>query len=108
MPREPEERYLEWLTREEEEVGLDKMLRGTTDFASARKLLIEELEIDPTEPRIRGLVEWGTARYEYLPQLGVRHEMVEMWWGSQSTYRDIVTGRYVPAADVMAALRTFY
>lgn len=108
MPKEPEERYLEWMEREEEMVGFDWCVRASEDVEEARKLLYSELGYEPTEAQTKSFMEAGVRRYEQLPALGVRHGMVEMKWGYQSTYRDIITGRYIKAADVVSALRTFF
>lgn len=108
MPKEPEERYLEWLTREEERVGLSATLRATEDIEYARVLLYDELGYEPTESQLSTFMGSGAVRFEQLPTLGVSYKMEEHWWGFQSTYRDVVTGRYVKVTDVYSALRTFF
>ncbi len=96
------------LEREEEAVGFDWCVRASEDIEEARRLLYSELGYEPTDAQVSTFMEAGVRRYEQLPALGVRHSMVEMWWGKQSTYRDIVTGRYVASSDVVSALRTFF
>lgn len=108
MPREPEERYLEWLERVEESVGFDRTVRASTDVEEARRLLYDELGYEPTKTQLDAFMSSGVTRYEQLPILGIRHEMVEHWWGYESSYRDIITGRFVRPEDVMSALRTFF
>lgn len=99
---------MEWLQREEEVVGFDATVRASVDMEEARRLLFGELGFEPTEAQLGAFQQAGIARYEMLPQLGVTHAMEEHWWGYQSTYRDIVTGRYVKPEDVVSALRTFF
>lgn len=102
----PEEKYLEWLDREEEQVGIDTIMRAATDMQEAIKLLEQELGYTPTEKQLAAFQGAGMTRYEALPSIGVYHEREfhPEWQGYQSVYRDIMTGRFVSRLDVESAL----
>ena len=101
-----EEKYLEWLDREESVVGIDAVMRAATDMKEAVKLLEHELGYTPTERQAAVFQEAGMTRYEALPSIGVYHEREfhPEWQGYQSVYRDITTGRFVARSDVESAL----
>ena len=106
MPKVLGEKYLEWLSREEELLGIDATARASTDVEAARRLLYSEIGYEPSESQISAFMEAGMTRYEQLPQIGVTYarEWHPEFQGYESTFRDIATGRYVARTDVMAAL----
>jgi len=101
-----EERYLEWLDREESIVGIDAIMRAGMDVGEAIKLLEKELGYTPTEKQLGAFQETAFGKYEALPSVGVYYQ--RDWHpekqGYQSTYRDTMTGRFVSRSDVEAAL----
>jgi len=101
-----EERYLEWLDREENIFGIDAIMRAGTDIGEAVKLLEQELGYTPTEKQVAAFRDTAFGKYEALPSIGVyyQRDFHPEWQGSQSTYRDIMTGRFVSRADVESAL----
>jgi len=102
----PEEKYLEWLDREEDVVGVDAIMRAATDVQEAIKLLERELGYTPTENQVAAFQGAGFTRYEALPSIGVyfQRDYHPEWQGYQSVYRDIATGRFVAKSDVESAL----
>lgn len=107
MPKKTqEEHYLEWLDREEEQVGIDAVMRASKDYQEAIKLLEQELGYTPTERQLEVFQSAALTRYELLPSIGVYfdREFHPEWQGYQSIYRDLITERYVSRSDVEAAL----
>lgn len=104
MAGTPPEDLLEWLLREEEVLGIGAVERGLVDIDSARRLLYEELGYEPTDAQLAAFAEGGALKYERLPEIGVRFEMVEYTYGFRPWYRDIATGQRVSKADVSAAI----
>lgn len=104
MAKGAEERYLEWLEREEEAVGLTSVIGASTDIEAARALLYEELGYEPTDAQLDAFMGAGRMKYEVLPDAGVSFGRVEQVWGMQSVYRDIKTGRFVSRTFVEEAL----
>ena len=95
-----EERYLEWLEREEEVLGLDAIIRASPDIEDARRLLFDELGYTPTDAQLDAFMGAGTMKYQQLPEIGVGFERIEHTWGYEPTYRDLITGRFVSRRDV--------
>lgn len=104
MAGTPPEDLLEWLLREEEKLGAERVSRATMDIEEAKRLLEEELGPDYTEAQATAFQEAGMLAYEKLPQVGASFERLVMPWGYQSVYRDVITGRYVSREDVWSAL----
>uniref|UniRef100_A0A6H1ZWF6 Uncharacterized protein n=1 Tax=viral metagenome TaxID=1070528 RepID=A0A6H1ZWF6_9ZZZZ len=104
MAGEMSEAYLEWLEREEETVGLGAAMRAATDIEEAKKLLTEELGYTPTDAQVEAFTGAGTMKYKTMPEIGVGFERIEHVWGKQSTYRDILTGRFVSPRYVTEAI----
>lgn len=105
MPKAPEERYMEWLIRVEEEFGLAATQRGTLEIEEARRLLYEELGFEPTESQVSSFMMFGKARYEIMPEIGIMSYRFERPWGYQMVYRDIPTGRFISYPEVTERLR---
>jgi len=104
MPKTLEEKYLDWLQREEEILGIDAMLRASEDFEYARVLLHGELGLWPTDAQIKAFQGAGTMRYEQLPQIGITRVNVGTEEIPFYQFTDIVSGRFVRTSDVMASL----
>lgn len=105
MAGTPPEDLLEWLTREEEKLGLTRMTRATVDIDEARELLHRELGYEPSESQVSGFMGAGEAKYEVLPTLGVEiHPVVEKW-GTRYRYYDFATRKWARISDVMEAVR---
>jgi len=104
MAGTPEEDLLEWLEREEENLGFTAIEDALQDIEKARRLLFDELGYDLTEEQFSGLRGALETKYESLPSISVSHKRVEQKWGYQDVYRDVVTGRYVSGTDVWALL----
>jgi len=99
MPKEPAERYMEWLEREEERLGIAATQRGTMDITEAKAMLADELGYEPTEGQLDTFMMTGKARYEVMPEVGVTSRMFERPWGRQMTYRDVATGKFISYAE---------
>lgn len=106
MTREVEEAYLEWLDREEESLGKAATVRLSADFDAAKEMLWGELGYEPADTQIEALMRAGEMRYKIMPEIGVSFERIEHVWGKQSTYRDIMTGRFISSTAVEQALAT--
>lgn len=106
MPRGLEERYLEWLEREEEVLGLDAIIRASTDIEEARRLLFDELGYEPTGSQLDAFMGAGMMKYQQLPEIGVGFERIEHVWGYQPTYRDLLTSRFISRTTVEQAIAT--
>lgn len=99
-----EERYMEWLGREEDTLGMETTERATADYDEMRRLLYDELGYEPSGAQIDALMSAGEMRYELLPLTSTQAKTFERWWGRQTTYRDVVTGRFVSKEDVFALM----
>lgn len=99
-----EDKYMEWLEREEEVLGLDTTVRTVGDLEYASTLLEEELGYTPTEKQLDAFMGAAQSKYESLPQIGVTPVVIERNWGSQVVYRDIISGRFVSYDDIKSAL----
>jgi len=106
MPKAPQEKYLEWLSREEELLGIDETARASTDVEAARRLLYSEIGYEPTESQVTAFMGAGVERYEQLPQVGAYYarEWHPEFQGYESVFRDVTTGRYMARTDIIAAL----
>lgn len=104
MARAKEERYLEWLEREEESLGLDDIVRASGDIDYARGLLKGELGYDPTEAQMDAFFVTAKTKYQVLPSLNVSYERIEHTWGFQSVYRDMATGRFISREETQKRL----
>lgn len=104
MAGTPEEDLLSWLDREEERLGFDALDDAMGDIEVARSLLYDELGYDITDAQFEGLRDALMTRYEELPTVGVEYGRIEHDWGYQTTYRDIVSGRFVSPDDVYGLL----
>lgn len=93
MPETPIEKLMGWLEREEEEFGLTGSITRTIDPEACRSMLREELGYEPSQTQVDLMYSSGRYRYEVLPEIGVRTELVQYAWGSELWYRDITTGR---------------
>jgi len=103
----PPEDLLEWLTREEEALGTEAVERGTTDIEEARRLLYEELGYEPTESQLDAWMGAGKAKYEVLPEIGVSLLSFERPWGTQYSYYNYATHRFIGKTEAMEAVRTW-
>jgi hypothetical protein len=104
MAKSKEERYLEWLEREEESLGLDTMLMVSEDIDYARQLLWQELGYEPTEAQLDAFTATANIKYAILPDVGVHYERIEQAWGFQPTYRDISTGRFISRDEALSRI----
>lgn len=95
-----EERYLEWLDREEQVLGIGVTMRASTDIEDAKQLLWRELDYEPKDWQVQPFFEAMQVKYQILPRIDVGFERIEHAWGYQSTYRDLITGRFVSRRDV--------
>lgn len=105
MPETPPDKLMGWLTREEEEFGVTGAIERTMDFEACRGLLAEELRYDPTEEQVRLMYETARYRYEAMPMIAVIPGIYTRPWGTQVTYRDIPTGRFIGREAVETRLR---
>lgn len=106
MPKTSEERYMEWLVREEEEKGVGWAQRHTMDYELARDKLREELPYEPHESQIEAIMKWGRARYEILPEVGIITFKAPHFAGWHMGYYDVTTKRitsYVVVHDKLEA-----
>ena len=101
-----EERYLEWLEREEEVLGLDAIIRASTDIEKARRLLFDELGYTPTDMQLDAFMGAGYVKFEALPEIGVRFAREEHAWGYEPVYKDLITGQYTSRKAVEQAMAT--
>uniref|UniRef100_A0A6H2A3K7 Uncharacterized protein n=1 Tax=viral metagenome TaxID=1070528 RepID=A0A6H2A3K7_9ZZZZ len=108
MPKEPEERYMEWLQREEELWGIVKMQRATTDEEELRELLYSELGYEPTESQVSSFMQFGKARYEIMPEVGVTSARFDRPYGYQQTYRDVATGRFISYTETSRRIGEYW
>lgn len=104
MAGTPPEDLLEWLLREEENLGVDVVERATLDMEAARELLYRELGYEIKDEHARAFMEAGRLKYEKLPEVSISFECLPQPWGYQSVYRDIATGRFIKREDVSAAI----
>lgn len=105
MAGTPEQDLLEWLEREEESLGFTTVEGALAkEITEAQAVFYEELGYDMTEAQFEALKGASLLRYEELPTIGVSYERIEHRWGFQSTYRDIVTGRFTAREDVFTLL----
>lgn len=105
MPEEAAERYMEWLDREEERLGIGRVQRSLADIDELKELLTEELGYEPTEAQVGTFTEMGKARYEIMPEVGVTSYRYERPWGYQMFYRDIPTGKFISYATVTERIK---
>lgn len=98
------ERYLEWLDREEEILGIGVTIGATADMEAARELLKRELGDYPTGAQLEAFMEAGAMKYKQMPEIGVSFQRIEHVWGKQSIYRDVETGQFVSGTYVQEAL----
>lgn len=108
MPKEPAERYVEWLQREEELWGIDKMQRVTTDIEEARAFLYGELGYEAKESQLSGFMEFGKARYEIMPEVGITTTRFLRPYGYQQTYRDVATGRFTSYKEASRRITEYW
>lgn len=108
MPKTPEERYMEWLQREEELWGIDEMQRATTDIERLRELLYEELGYEPTASQLSSFMEFGKARYEIMPEVGATTTRFLRPYGYQQVYRDIPTGRFISYKEASRRISEYW
>jgi hypothetical protein len=95
-----EEDLLGWLEREEQSLGMDAIVRASTDIDYARLLLQEELGYTPTDDQLDAFMSTAGMKYEDLPNAGISFELVDRAWGSQAVYRDLETGRFISREEV--------
>ena len=102
-----DEKYLEWLDREEDVLGLDDMMWASESEDNMFLLLKKELGYDPTDSQVSSLFNAAQQKFEVLPEVEVSYERI--WYpehlGYQSTYRDTSTGRFISKVDVQARIR---
>jgi len=108
MPKEPAERYMEWLEREEERLGIGATARATEDVEAAKRLLYEELGFDPSEAQVSAFMDIGKARYEIMPEVNITSARLERPWGFQTSYRDVRTGRFTSFTEVSERIRNYW
>jgi len=108
MPKEAAERYMEWLEREEERLGISAVGRATVDIEEAKRMLYEELGYEPTEGQLSTFMEFGKARYEIMPEVGVTSYRFERPYGYQIVYRDVFTGRFMSYPAVSERIRGYW
>lgn len=101
-----EEKYMDWLDREEERLGFTAIEDAMGDIEDARALFYEELGYDMTEGQFLALKGTLQTRYEEFPAISITFERIEQKWGYQPAYRDITTGRFVSREDVYSLLTT--
>ena len=107
MPKTTEERYLEWLDREEENLGADYMERATLDVDTFRQMLKDELTPEAMGGAIDKLIDAADTKYRDYAAISVSFERLERAWGTQPAYRDLITGKYVSGSDVAAAVAAY-
>ena len=104
MAGTPEEDLLGWLEREEEILGFSDVDDALTDIGKARQLFYDELGYNMTEEQFEGLSGAFNTRYEELPDVGVQFELQITKWGTQPTFRDTVSGRFVSKEDTFSLI----
>ncbi|GAI86688.1 unnamed protein product [marine sediment metagenome] len=105
MPKEPAERYMEWLEREEERLGIAATQRASMDIEEAREMLYEELGYDPTESQLSTFMELGKARYEIMPEIGITAYRFERPYGYQMVYQDVKTTLFISYAETTERIK---
>jgi len=100
MPKQPEERYLEWLDRVEEKLGSEYMERATLDVDTFKRMLEDELTTEGMEAGAGRFVEMAIDKYEIYPKIGARYET--LWHPtrlfSQPVYR--IKGKFASYEQV--------
>lgn len=105
MPETPPDKLMGWLTREEEEFGVTATIERTMDFEACRSLLEKELRYDISPEQVELMYATARYRYEAMPQIAVTPGIYTRPWGTQVTYRDIPTGRFIGREAVEMRLR---
>ena len=108
MPKEAGEKYMEWLEREEESLGIGAVQRGTMDIEELRAMLYDELGYAPTDAQLDAFMGTATTRYEVMPEVRVTSLRVERPWGYQMMYRDVATGRFMSYADLSSRVTEYW
>lgn len=88
---------------------LDIPLEATLDIETLRDWLSTEIGKEFSDDGIQKLWSGVEARYEILPQLGMSISTMPVYEGtlkeySLTRYRDLITGRFVPAFDVRSMI----
>jgi len=110
MPKTPDEKYQEWLEREEERFGADYMSDATFDEAHFRSMLKDELSDPAMSGNVQGFLQAAHFKYQVLPTVGVRFTNLPQAakgkiWGTRPAYRDIVTGQFIKKERLDELLR---
>jgi len=100
MPKDPEERYLEWLDREEEKLGTDFMERATFDVDTFRTMLKDELTPEALAGNVQAILDAAETKYRDLGGVGAMFDRLQHAWGSQPIYRDLTTGRFISRDEI--------
>jgi hypothetical protein len=100
MPASPEERYLEWLDREEEKLGADFMERATFDIDTFRQMLADELTPEALAGNIQAIIDTADTKYRDLGEVGLSFERIKQAWGYQPAYRDLETGQFISREEM--------
>lgn len=108
MPKEPQERYMEWLSRKEEELGVGRLMGFLADWEACEAELSEEAGRRVEFHEVEAFMTWGKARYEVMPEVGVTSYRFERPWGFQMVYRDILTGRFMSYTATSERIRGYW
>lgn len=105
MANTPEEDILGWLQREEESIGIDKVVLAGSDIDIARLTLFQELGYDPTTSQLNAFMDAANTKYNTLPSIDIGYIGRNPFSPATPSYRDLKTGRFVSRKTVQELLR---
>lgn len=108
MAKEPQERYMEWLVRKEEEFGVGAVQRLLGEFEELGSVLSAQADRLVEEHEVLAFMEWGKARYEIMPEIGITTFWAPHLGGRHISYYDVERRRIISYTEVTGRLKEYW
>lgn len=99
---------MEWLARKEEELTTGRLMA----FLADPDMLWAELSTDADRPveehEVKAFIEWGKARYEILPEIGITIFWAPHRGGRHISYYDVKKHRVIGYMEVGARVKQYW
>jgi len=105
MTAQSAEAYLDWLEREEQNIGFAEFEEGMADIEKARALWLRHTGMELTDLQYESLKSSQQLRWGEMPKVGARFDIIEhpKLFYTQPVYR--IHGKFASWEQVQALLR---
>lgn len=108
MAKTSAERYMEWLTRKEEELGVGAVQRLLGEFEELGSVMSAQADRLVETHEVVRFMEFGRARYEVMPEIGITTFWAPHPGGRHISYLDIERKRIISYAETTTRIKEYW